>query len=697
MAERFLVTSALPYANGPLHLGHLAGAYLPADLYCRYLRLAGREVVYICGSDEHGVPIMLRARDEGVDPQEIVDRYHLQIRDAFEAFGMSFDYYGRTTSDVHRETSQAFFLTLHEGGAFRVKTERQLFDPEAGLFLADRFVRGTCPNCGYEEAYGDQCESCGTSLSPQDLIDPRSALTGAAPELRETTHWYLPLGEMQPRLEAWIAEHPEWKAHVLGQVRSWFKDGLADRAITRDLPWGVPVPLDGNEGKVLYVWFDAPIGYISATKEWARDAAGDPVAWRRFWQDEGTALVHFIGKDNIVFHCLIFPALLMAHNDAAGARGPQWVLPANVPANEFMNLEGRKLSTSRGWAVWLHEALEAFEPDVLRYALATMLPEQKDADFSWREFQARVNSELADVLGNFVNRTLTFAQRFADGKVPALEDPSDADRAVLDQLAGFPARIAAAYEGFRLREAVQETMALARTGNKYFNDTEPWHTRASDPRAMRNTIHVCLQLCAALSVVMDPVLPFGASRLREMLRLQGVRPSAPGGHPGTVGWEAASQPLLMAGHGLGEPGILFRKVEDAEIEAQLEHLERRATEAQQPAGPPFEPLKETIQFDDFARLDLRLGEVVAAEPHPNADRLLRLEIDLGLERRQVLAGIAEQWTAEEILGRKVVVVANLAPRTIRGLQSEGMVLMAEDREGHLVPVGADSEPGAVVR
>jgi methionyl-tRNA synthetase len=696
MADRLLVTSALPYANGPLHLGHLAGAYLPADMYCRYQRLAGRDVVYICGSDEHGVPIMLRAREEGVDPQEIVDRYHAQIEEAFEAFGMSFDYYGRTTSRTHRETSQDFFRTLDEAGLLTVRRDEQLFDPEAKLFLADRFVRGTCPNCGYEDAYGDQCENCGVSLSPAELVNPRSALTGAEPVMKETRHWYLPLGDMQPRLETYIASHPEWKAHVRGQVQSWFSDRLADRAVTRDLPWGVPVPAEDADGKVLYVWFDAPIGYISATKEWARQQ-GDPEAWRRYWQDEASALVHFIGKDNIVFHCLIFPAMLMAHNDASGEGQPRWVLPTDVPANEFMNLEGRKLSTSRGWAVWVHEALEAFPPDLLRYALAATLPEQKDADFSWREFQARVNGELADVLGNFVNRTLTFVHRFAGGKVPPLADPSDLDRDVLARLAAFPTRIGAAYDGFRLREAVQETMALARLGNKYFNDTEPWHKRESDPQAMLNTIHVCLQLCASLAILMDPVLPFSASRLREMLNLRGVRPSSPAGEPGTLGWEAAATTLLLEGHPLAESAILFSKVEDEAIEAQLRLLEQRAAKAETPAGPPFAPPKDTIQYDDFAKLDLRLGEVVVAEAHPNADKLLRLEVDLGYERRQVLAGIAEQYAPEEVLGKKVVVVANLAPRKIRGLESQGMVLMAEDREGRLVPVVAESEPGSVVK
>jgi methionyl-tRNA synthetase len=701
MADRILVTSALPYANGPLHLGHLAGAYLPADLYCRYQRLRGRDVLYICGSDEHGVPIMLRAREEGVDPQDIVDRYHALIEASFERFGMSFDYYGRTTSDTHRATSRDFFRTLYDAGVFKERTEEQLYDPEAGLFLADRFVRGTCPVCGYEDAYGDQCENCGTSLSPKDLIDPRSALTDAVPEVRQTTHWYLPLGDLQPRLEAWIAEHPEWKSNVRGQVGSWFADGLADRAMTRDLPWGVPVPVEDErgeaKGKVLYVWFDAPIGYISATKEWA-ERQGDPEAWRRYWQDEGSDLLHFIGKDNIVFHALIFPALLMAHNEAAG-EGPRFVLPANVPANEFLNLEGRKLSTSRGWAVWLHEALDAFEPDLLRYALATTLPETKDADFSWADFQTHVNSELADILGNFVNRTLTFAHRFADGAVPPLVEPSGDDRAVLDALAEYPGKIGKAYEGFRMREAVQATIDLARLGNKYFNDTEPWHTRTTDERAMRNTVHVCLQLCASLSVLMDPVLPFSAQRLRRMLNLENVRPSTPDGTPGTIGWEAAGLALLTEGHALGEAEILFEKVEDEAIGGQLDLLEARAAEADtEREGAPYEPLADEIQFPDFTKLDFRVGRVTVAEPVEKADKLLRVEVDLGFETRQVLAGVAKHLAPDDLLGKHVIVVANLAPRKMMGLESQGMLLMAEDREGNLTPVLAfGSEPGSVVR
>ncbi|MCZ6704304.1 MAG: methionine--tRNA ligase, partial [Bacteroidetes bacterium] len=476
--KRILVTSALPYANGPIHIGHIAGAYLPADLYCRYQRLKGRDVVFICGSDELGVAIMIRARKEGISPQELVDRYHPMIEDSFQKLGISFNYYGRTTTVTHQETSQDFFRNLAEKDVFVLKTDEQLFDPEAEIFLADRFIIGTCPVCGYEDAYGDQCEHCGSSLSPSELKNPRSTLSDATPELRETTHWYLPLGDFQDRLAAWIETHPEWKPNVRGQIKSWLNDGLRDRAITRDVPWGVPVPEDVAQkagidasGKVIYVWFDAPIGYISATREWAK-REGDEDLWKEYWQDSETKLLHFIGKDNIVFHCLMFPAMLMAHGD--------YVLPENVPANEFLNIEGGKLSTSRGWAVWLHEFLENYPADLLRYALASMLPETKDADFSWSEFQARVNSELADILGNFVNRTLTFATRYFKGNVPELVKPSEEDLAVLAQIKEFRDRIGEAYESFRNREAVFETMGLARLGNKYFNDTEPWHTRNSD-------------------------------------------------------------------------------------------------------------------------------------------------------------------------------------------------------------------------
>ncbi|MGI9176027.1 MAG: methionine--tRNA ligase, partial [Rhodothermales bacterium] len=683
--QRTLVTAALPYANGPIHLGHLAGAYLPADLFCRYARLKGRDVVFVCGSDELGAAIVMRAVAEGITPQGIVDEYHGLIKESFRRFGMSFDYYGRTTSDVHRATSQDFFRRLASEGVFKLKRQKQLYDPEADLFLADRFVQGTCPVCGYPDAYGDQCENCGSSLSPEELINPRSTLSGATPEPRETTHWFLPLGDFQPQLEDYIGRHSDWKPNVLGQVKSWFADGLKDRAITRDIPWGVPVPPDvaeaagvDAEGKVIYVWFDAPIGYISATKEWAAEQ-GDPDRWKAYWQDEASRLIHFVGKDNIVFHCLMFPAMLMAHGE--------YVLADNVPANEFLNLEGQKFSTSRGWAVWAHDALDDVEPDLLRYALATMLPETKDADFSWKEFQSRINGELADVLGNFVNRAMTFAVRYFDGQVPPLENPSAADQEALSTLAAFPEKIGEAYDAFRNREAVFETIGLARFGNKYFNDAEPWRTRKSDPQACANTIHISLQLCAALSILIEPVLPTSAATLRRMLRLPDVRPSTPSEEAGTgLGWDDAARSLLEAGHTLGEAEILFEKIEDADVEAQLAKLEASARartlaeeEALSPADNalPYAPPKGEIAYDDFAKLDLRLGVVKVAEKVPKADKLLRLEVDLGYEERQILAGVAEQMTPEDLVGRKVVVVANLKPRKLRGLESQGMVLMAE--------------------
>ena len=688
--QRILVTSALPYANGPIHIGHLAGAYLPADLYCRYQRLKGRDLVYVCGSDEFGVAIVMRALKDGVTPREIVDRYHPLNRDSFAAFGMSFDLYARTTSAMHEETSQEIFRELARRGHFTLKTDEQLYDPQANVFLADRFVRGTCPLCDYEEAYGDQCEQCGASLSPLEIIEPRSALTDAVPVLRSTTHWYLALGDWQPKLEEYVAAHPEWKPNVLGQIGSWFSDGLRDRAITRDVPWGVPVPEDvareagvDAAGKVIYVWFDAPIGYISATREWAA-LQGDPGLWERYWKDEGTKLLHFIGKDNIVFHALMFPAMLMGHGD--------YVVPDNVPANEFLTIEGKKLSTSRGWAVWLHEYLEQFPPDLLRYTLAATFPETKDADFSWKDFQGRVNSELADVLGNFVHRTLTFAQREFGGRVPPLTEPGSRDLAALDRLAEAPGRIGRSYERYRFREAVAETMNVARLGNKYFNDCEPWKTRKSDRTACGNTVHVSLQICAALSVLMDPVLPFTASRLRGMLQLEGIRPSvpAPSGN-GQAGWDEAARPLLAAGHEVGAPTILFVKLEDDVIEEQIARLSAK------PAGPPYEDSKETMDYDTFSKMDLRAGTVQVAERVPKSRKLLRLEVDLGFERRQVLAGVAEHFEPESLVGRRVVVVANLQPRRMMGLESQGMLLMAEDRSGRLTMVTSEGENGAVIR
>jgi len=702
-SQRLLVTSALPYANGPIHLGQLAGAYLPADLFVRYQRLKGRDVAYICGSDEMGVAILMRAIREDRAPEDIVDTYHAQIQETFERFGMSFDYYGRTTSDLHEETAQDFFRVLDEKDVFNLKTEEQLYDPEAEMFLADRFVIGTCPVCGFDEAYGDQCEKCGSTLSPTELEDPRSTLTDATPQLKETTHWYLPLEELQPKLEEWTDTHPEWKNNVLGQIQSWFDDGLKDRAITRDVPWGVPVPEDvaerhglDAEGKVIYVWFDAPIGYISATKEWALEQNA-PTKWKAYWQDEDTELIHFIGKDNIVFHCLTFPGMLIEHGD--------FILPDNVPANEFLNLEGQKLSTSRGWAVWLHEYLDDFGdergPDLLRYALATTLPETKDADFSWEAFQRRVNGELADVLGNFVNRTLTFAHRYFDGEVPPLRDPSETDQAALDAIAETPDTVGEAYEAYRMREAVSETMDLARAGNKYFNDTEPWHTHDTHPQACANTIHVSLQVCAALSILIEPVLPDAAQRLQDMLRLSNVRSSTPADDPvGAIGWDEAAEPLLDAGHTLGEPDILFEKLDDDVIEAQIEKLRERAAEQDSDSTDTdmdYDELKDNISFDDFMEMDLRVGTVTTAEPVPDADKLLRLEVDLGFEERQILAGVAEQMEPSEIEGTQVVVVANMAPKEMFGLQSEGMVLMAEEPDGTFAPVTTDAENGSVVR
>ncbi len=711
-----LVTAALPYANGPLHLGHLAGAYLPADMAARYARLAGRDVVFVCGSDEHGAAIAIRAMQEGTTPQAVVDRYHAEIRDAFERFGMSFDIYSRTTSPTHRDTSQAMFRAIDAAGGFTTRTQRQPFDPEAGMFLADRFVRGTCPVCGYTDAYGDQCEHCGSTLAPEDLIEPRSALSGATPIERETTHWYLPLGAMQPALEAWIGTHADWKPNVLGQIRSWLTAGLADRAMTRDLPWGVPVPPDvggDTAGKVLYVWFDAPIGYVSMTREWA-ESKGDPEAWRRYWQvhPDGTEpeIVHFIGKDNIVFHGLIFPAILQALNSAQDYAAPEiagrFALPANVPANEFLNLEGQKLSTSRGWAVWANDALDAFPADLLRYTLAAGLPETKDADFTWADFQNRANGELGDVVGNFANRALTFAARFTDNEVPALDAPSDLDTAALAALQPAVARIGEAYERVRLREAVAETVQLARIGNQYLAEAEPWKTRTTDERAMRNAVHVALQITASLAVLLEPVVPEAAARLRAMLNLTGVRASTPGGADG-LGWADAGRPLLEAGHALGEASILFPRVEDEQVEAQRARLVHAApddlTEAdpgaavETPDGGPFAPLLPEIVFDDVAKLDLRAGRIVAADLIPKADKLLRLDVDMGFETRQILSGIRAFVTPEEAVGRSVVVVANLAPRVMRGLESRGMILMAEDRDGTLRFVGTDGEPGAAVR
>ena len=674
MSKRTLVTSALPYANGPLHLGHLAGAYLPADLYVRYKRLTQADIVFICGSDEHGVPITIAADKAGVSPQDIVDKNHAIIKETFEKMGISFDYYGRTSSKTHHETSQDFFKVIHDKGLFKRKTESQLFDPEAQKFLADRYVKGTCPICANPEAYGDQCEKCGSTLSPSELINPRSALTGATPEYRETEHWYIPLGDLQPQLETWLATKTDWKPNVMGQVKSWLTAGLGDRAVTRDLNWGVKVPLPDAEGKVLYVWFDAPIGYISATKEWAVQK-GDPELWKSYWRDEDSDLIHFIGKDNIVFHCLMFPATLMAYGG--------YVLPKNVPANEFLNLEGQKLSTSRNWAVWIHEYLDVFPADWLRYAIATTLPETKDSDFSWKEFQNRVNGELADILGNFIFRTMSFTQRFFEGVVPEPKDLSELDRAMLAQIATHKAQIGLHYDAFTFRDAVSSTMNLARLGNKYFTDTEPWKTRKSDPQACANALYVSAQVSAALSVLFDPILPHSMNQLRADL---GVSQAST--------WADVTDAMIPAGARISAEAILFPKVEDALIQAQIDKL--GATTHAVAEGPPYVAPKDEIVYDDFAKLDLRVGTVLSAAPVPKSDKLLCLQVDLGYEQRQILSGIAAHFSVDDITGKKVVVVANLKPRKMLGLESKGMILFAEDRDGALRPVTPDSENGSTV-
>lgn len=672
--KRILVTSALPYANGPIHLGHLAGAYLTPDFYVRYKRRTDADVIYICGSDEHGVPITIAAEKEGVTPQDIVDRYHEMNKKVFADFGISFDYYGRTSSKVHHETSQEFFTTLYEKGFFKKKTEKQLYDAKADMFLPDRYVKGTCPNCGYEEAYGDQCEKCGTSLSPTELINPLSALTGEKPELKETVHWYMPLGDAQPKLEKWIETRENWKPNVMGQVKSWLNDGLADRAATRDLSWGVPVPLDEAKGKVLYVWFDAPIGYVSATKEWAQ-SIGEADKWKKYWQNEDTELYHFIGKDNIVFHCIMFPIVLMEHGG--------YVLPKNVPANEFLNLEGKKLSTSRGWAVWLHEYLEEFEPDLLRYALGATLPESKDSDFSWKDFQSRVNTELADVLGNFTNRSLSFTANFAEGKVPELSNPSDLDKDTLKAIEEQTEKVTSAYESFRFKEALNETMNLARIGNRYFTETEPWKTRKSDPRQCANTLHVSLQLSAALSYLFDPILPEKMKQLRAQLGLTD-----------DFTWDDITPSILESGKPVSKGEILFEKIEDDVIDAQIQKLLDKAAAAD--PKPDVPELKENIEFGDFMKLDIRAGEILTAEKIEKSNKLLKLKVDIGLEKRTIVSGIAKDFDPEKLPGQKVSVVANLAPKKLMGVESAGMILMAETPEGDLKFVETSAEPGSPI-
>ncbi len=674
MSKRTLVTSALPYANGPLHLGHLAGAYLPADLYVRYRRLRGEDILYICGSDEHGVPITLKAGKEGVNPQEVVDKYHQINKKTFERFGISFDYFGRTSSKKHYETTQEFFENLYEKDVFIKKTEEQLYDEQAEMFLPDRYVKGTCPNCGFEEAYGDQCENCGTSLSPAELIDPKSAITGKEPITKKTEHLYLPLGEHQSELKKWLDTRRNWKPNVIGQVKSWLNEGLGDRAMTRDSSWGVPVPVEGFEDKVFYVWFDAPIGYISATRKWA-EQQGDENLWKKYWQDDDTDLIHFIGKDNIVFHCIIFPTLLMLHED--------YVMPKNEPANEFLNFESKKFSTSRGWAVWLDEYLEDFESDLLRYVLGTILPETKDADFSWNDFQNKVNGELADILGNFVHRTTSFTANFAEGKVPELEEPSEYDLETLNQVAVQKKNVAESYEAFRVREAIAETMKLARIGNKYFTEMEPWRTRKEDMQLCKNTLHVCLQLCGALSVLFDPILPRKMKQLRDELNIRD-----------DFNWDKVSETILKPGTEVKKGAILFEKIPDEAMEKQLNKLEQKASEKDM--SSEYEPLKDEIKFNDFTKIDIRAGKITAAEKVEKSNKLMKLQVDIGFETRTIVSGIANDFKADELVGQVVCVVANLAPKPLMGIESNGMILMSEDTEGKLYFVETDAEPGSII-
>ncbi len=681
MAEKILVTSALPYANGPIHLGHLAGAYLPADIFVRYHRLKGSDVVYICGSDEHGVPIMLRARDENKSPQEVVDRFHALNKDSFEKFGMSFDYYGRTSSKLHHQTSQDFFRKLSQKNEFITKNEKQLYDPKANMFLADRFVRGTCPSCGYEDAYGDQCEKCGISLSPRDLKNPRSMVTDAEPILKETVHWYLPLGKYQPRLEEWIDSHPEWKSNVVSQVKGWFAHGLRDRAVTRDLPWGVPVPPEIAEqkkvdasGKVLYVWFDAPIGYISATKEWAEEQ-GQPELWKAYWQSNDSRLIHFIGKDNIVFHCLIFPAMLMVHGD--------FVMPENVPANEFLNLEGHKLSTSRNYAVWLNDYLKKFEADSLRYVLAANLPESRDTDFSWKDFQARHNNELADILGNFVNRSVTFTHKYFDGKIPKSASYDNLDRSLIERLNEAPKKLGALIEQYQFRAYVYEFMDLARFANKYFNDKAPWETRKTDPEQCAATLHLCLQTVNSLAILSEPVLPFTARRIWNMLNIHSAQT-----------WQDAGNLNLSAGSDIRKPEILFNKIEDDVIQQETQRLK----ESLEPKSEEkMEAIKAEIDIELLNKLDLRVATIKTAEPVENADRLLKLKIEMGDEERQIIAGIAHNYKPQALIGKQIIVVANLKPATLRGHKSEGMLLAANNgKELTLLTVMDSIESGSKI-
>ncbi|HEX8563850.1 MAG TPA: methionine--tRNA ligase [Flavobacterium sp.] len=674
MFKRYTVTAALPYTNGPIHIGHLAGVYVPSDIYSRYLRLQGKDVAFICGSDEHGVAISMKARKEGISPQEVIDKYDGIIRKSFADFGISFDNYSRTSSKIHHDTASAFFRKLYDDGKFIEETTEQLYDAKAEQFLADRFVTGTCPKCSNPEAYGDQCESCGSTLNATDLIHPKSTLSGETPILKSTRHWFLPLDQYEAFLREWIlvGHKNDWKPNVFGQVKSWLDDGLKPRAVTRDLDWGIDVPVEGAEGKKLYVWFDAPIGYISSTKEWAAREGKD---WEPYWKSDDTKLVHFIGKDNIVFHCVIFPAMLKAEGS--------YILPDNVPANEFLNLEGNKLSTSKNWAVWLHEYLEDFpdKQDVLRYSLTASAPETKDNDFTWKDFQARNNNELVAIFGNFINRVVVLTNKYYDGIVPQPNDFSPVDEEILAELKAYPAVLSSSIERYRFREALSELMNVARLGNKYLADEEPWKVMKDDPERVKTQMYIALQISAALSVLAEPFLPFTAAKLTRMLNLEKK-----------LSWNiiTESSELILPNHAIGQAELLFAKIEDEEIQKQIDKLEATKTMNTAENKKP-EPQKELIQYDDFAKMDLRVGTILEAEKMPKANKLLVLKVDTGLDVRTIVSGIAESFSPEEIIGRKVTVLTNLAPRNLRGVESQGMILMTTNAEGKLVFVNPDAE------
>ena len=671
-AKRYTITAALPYTNGPIHIGHLAGVYVPADIYSRYLRAQKKDVAFICGSDEHGVAISIRAKKEGVSPKEIIDKYDGMIRKSFDQLGISFDNYSRTSAPIHHETASDIFSKMQAAGQFVEEVTEQLYDPEAKQYLADRFVTGTCPKCNHTEAYGDQCEQCGSSLNATELINPKSTLSGAEPILKETKHWFLPLDQYEDFMKEWVIEghKDDWKPNVYGQVKSWVDEGLRPRAVTRDLDWGIPVPVEGADGKVLYVWFDAPIGYISSTKEWAAKNKKD---WEPYWKDKGTSLVHFIGKDNIVFHCIIFPCILKAAGD--------YILPENVPANEFLNLEGNKISTSKNWAVWLHEYLEEFpgQEDVLRYVLTANAPETKDNDFTWKDFQARNNNELVAIFGNFINRVSVLTQKYYDGSVPARKNQTPEDKEALDKMKAFPAVIGESIERFRFREASQELMNLARLGNKYLADQEPWKLIKVDPERVETIMNIALQIAATLATVSEPFLPHSAQKLRAILNIT---------NPTEWNAIATTENLLVAGHLIGSQELLFAKVEDSNIQAQLDKLE--ATKKNN-ADADFEltPVKENISFEQFNAMDLRTGTVIEAEKIKKTKKLLKLKVDLGFESRTIVSGIAASYTPEEMVGKKVTVLANLGSRTIKGVESQGMLLMTENKDGKLIVIGPE--------